>query len=141
MTANTSNVEWFWTIRSLKVQKSEDSLTNVVKEAHWQLEAEYIDIDTKEHYYKGYTGKTLLPSPEANNFVELTEITTNNVIQWIESIESTTEKVFSEHNSVSGLSYNTKTGEMRLDYFKRRVLERINQQIDEEEFDYTVPTE
>lgn len=106
--ANTTNVDWQWNIRRVKVAKSQDGLTNVVKAANWSLEAEYIAEDG-DQYFEGYADVTEFSDPEENVFVEFSLLSPNTVVEWIKSEESD-----------------------RMTYIENKILNKINQKIGNE---------
>jgi len=85
--ANTTNVEWQWSVRRVKINKVDGDLTNVIKAATWILEAEYIAEDG-DQFLKGYADTTEFTDPNSEQFVEFENVNSNTVITWIESAEA-----------------------------------------------------
>lgn len=105
MSVTVNDVEWSWAIRRVSVKKSSDNLLNVITSATWLLEAEYIDVESKEQYVKGYADVTELSAPDENNFIGYDQITNDVVVSWIEEVEKE-----------------------RLDAIKEKIILKINQE-------------
>lgn len=85
--ANTTNVEWQWSVRRVKINKVDGDLTNVVKAATWTLEAEYIAEDG-DQFLRGYADTTEFTDPDSDAFIQFEEVDANTVVTWIESAEA-----------------------------------------------------
>lgn len=85
--ANTTNVEWQWSVRRVKINKVDGDLTNVIKAATWTLNAEYIE-DDGDHHFTGYSDTTEFTDPESEAFIQFEEVDANTVVTWIESVEA-----------------------------------------------------
>ena len=68
-----------WTISSVECKASEDGLTNVIKVVHWRYRGTDEDGITAEIY----GAQPFLP-PTATDFIPFEEITTSQVIEWLE---------------------------------------------------------
>lgn len=106
MSANTTNVKWKWEIRRVNIAKQLDGLEKVLHMAVWTLEGEYIDED-KDQFMATYSGSTKFSSPDANNFIDFTDLRANTVIEWVKTAEAD-----------------------KLDYYQQKVLDKINNQSD-----------
>lgn len=82
------NIKYEWIFSTPKVLISEDGLDNIVKSVNWTLVAKLNDetLD-KKNYIAIYDTTTNFSNIEPKQFVPFDELTKQQVISWIESVE------------------------------------------------------
>lgn len=76
-------VEFTWSIAQLETAPTEDSLTDVVKTAHWCLNASEVDGD--KTYQTGSYGSVSFGEPSPQDFTAYSGLTLDEVIGWVKS--------------------------------------------------------
>lgn len=75
-------VNYIWIITKLDTRPTVNNLINVVSGAHWTL------TGTKEYegttYAANMSGVTSFSDPDSNNFIDYSQITFENIVQWLE---------------------------------------------------------
>lgn len=70
-----------WTISALDVEKKKDTLEDIVTTVHWRLQAkDDLDDLTAETY-----GANSLTAPDSNNFTAFSDLTKEQIVQWLEA--------------------------------------------------------
>lgn len=77
------NIKYKWIFGAPEVLLSADGLTNIVSKIFWKIEA-YVD---GEKYLAVYSSSTNVSQPDEQSFTPFNELTEEQVISWIESIE------------------------------------------------------
>lgn len=76
-------VEFTWSIAQLETAPSEDGLTDVVKTAHWYLNASQVDED--KTYQTGSYGSVGFGAPSPQDFTAYSGLTFDEVIGWVKA--------------------------------------------------------
>jgi hypothetical protein len=76
-------VEFTWSIAQLETAPSEDGLTDVVKTAHWTLNASEVDGD--KTYQTGSYGSVGFGAPSPQDFAAYSGLTFDEVIGWVKN--------------------------------------------------------
>ena len=119
-----SDVEWSWSIRKVKVMKSDGELNDIIKSISWTLEAEYIDSD-KEHYVRDYSKITELSQvTDTSNFIEYNNLQKDDLISWIIANEG--DEFISGHKQKLIRRLNEEIGNSIEDEFSNTTTRVIN---------------
>ena len=78
-----SDITYKWSFAAPEVLLSADGLTNVVSKIFWKIEASV----EGEKYLAVYSSSTNVPQPDEQSFTPFNELTEEQVISWVESIE------------------------------------------------------
>lgn len=74
-------MNFIWTFQTIEVKKQEESLSNVVVNVYWQYTAE-------DGIYREFlTGSTQLLPPDPNSFVDLSNVSQNDLETWVSAAE------------------------------------------------------
>lgn len=76
--------EYKWGIQDLKIAKSSDGLTNVIKKIHYKRSLKQIvnDIQYEVHYF----GEFKLPPVNPTSFTEYDNLTQEQIFSWLDAI-------------------------------------------------------
>lgn len=76
--------EYRWGIQDLKIAKSADGLTNVIKKIHYRRTLKQIvnNVEHEVHYF----GEFKLPAVDPQNFTEYQNLTQEQIFTWLDSI-------------------------------------------------------
>lgn len=74
-------VTFTWSITQLETAPTEDGLTDVVKTAHWTLNASEVDED--KTYQAGSYGSVGFGAPSPQDFTAYSGLTFDEVIGWV----------------------------------------------------------
>ena len=76
-------VTFAWSITQLETAPTEDGLTDVVKTAHWTLNAS--EVNGGKTYQTGYYGSVGFGAPDPQDFTAYAGLTFDEVIGWIKN--------------------------------------------------------
>jgi len=71
-----------WDVLTMDVVRTQDGLTDVVSNVHWECMA----VDENDVSVRS-VGVETLPAPDANNFTSFTSLTKAQVIDWVKSVK------------------------------------------------------
>ena len=71
-----------WDVLTMDVVKSQDGLTDVVSNVHWECTA----VDENDVSVRSY-GVETLPAPDSSDFIAFESLTKNQVINWVKSLK------------------------------------------------------
>jgi len=71
-----------WNVLTMDVVKSQDGLTDVVSNVHWECKA----VDENGVSVRSI-GVETLPAPDVNDFTEFESLTKDQVIEWTKSVK------------------------------------------------------
>lgn len=76
--------EYKWGIQDLKIAKSSDGLTNVIKKIYYKRSLKQVvnDVEHEVHYF----GEFKLPPADPTNFTEYQSLTQEQIFTWLDSI-------------------------------------------------------
>jgi hypothetical protein len=76
--------EYNWGIQDLKIAKSSDGLTNVIKKVHYRRSLKQIvnDVEHEVHYF----GEFKLPPADPTDFTEYQSLTQEQIFTWLDGI-------------------------------------------------------
>ncbi len=79
-------VTYEWVITSIKKAPSLNGLTDVVTKINF----DYIGTDSEDNTSGTFHGAVTLGSPDAENFTSLSDLTEDQVIEWVKPLHETT---------------------------------------------------
>ena len=83
MTTTMTTTTFNWTISAVDRELNVDGLTDVIKTVHWRYRGTDENGVTAETY-----GATAIGNPNPQDFTPFTEVTSDDVIVWLEDIMS-----------------------------------------------------
>ena len=81
------NITYKWSFGAPEVLLSADGLTNIVSKIFWKIEA-FVE---GEKYLAVYSSSTNVSQPDEQSFTPFEELTEEQVVSWVESIEDITQ--------------------------------------------------
>ena len=94
-------VTFTWSIAQLETAPTEDGLTDVVKTAHWTLNATEVDGSTT--YQSGSYGSVGFGAPNPQDFTVYSGLTFNKVIGWVKNALGQVQVDNMEESLVQGI--------------------------------------
>jgi hypothetical protein len=74
-------LEYKWTINNIKCYSNYNGLNNIVKNVGWSFSC----TNTDTNKTATITSYSEFPNPETENFIQYSDLTINNVIDWIKT--------------------------------------------------------
>ena len=74
-------LQYKWTINNIKCYSNYNGLSNIVKNVGWSFSC----TDTDTNTAATITSYSEFPNPETQDFIQYSDLTINNVIDWIKT--------------------------------------------------------